>query len=580
MVRKRPRLSQTLGSFSFFVDEPENCDDISYTHISYEGDSTGLRHATHRIHLPPSPTHTRNRPEADDNVIWHDELTTDSSDPSEILPDPGNFGDLDVAYIEDLAQLELSDPKRRNRTAADEPLLTWLPFREQYLLQLLRREGRGRALISCPGCLTSAAFYRCTDCYDESLYCRTCIVDSHSRTPFHRIEHWTEEQFFTATSLKALGLRIQLGHDLGKTCLNPSKAKGDAFVILDTTGIHEVALDFCDCQTRQPATVQLLQRGLFPSTVTNPQTAATFHVLDTFQMLSMEGQVSAFEFYKAISRITDKTDLNPPRDRYPQFLRMSRQWRHLLQLKRSARGHQPDGAEGTKAGELAVLCPACPQPGMNLPAEIEEQSWLHSLFIGIDANFRLKRKNVSNDTLDPGLSRGWAYFVEDTAYQAHVASDETPVEKSSCVSHKAVNDADKRPAKGLLVNGVGTVECTRHDFKRPFIKSVDSKIPRIVASYDIACQWHINLWRRMDSMPTHLKYTGGASSVTTLVPKFHLPAHISACQAQFSFNYTPEVGRTDGRHRNGDGLSEPSSKPNKRDGTGIAPRTTGGPDGR
>lgn len=78
------------------------------------------------------------------------------------------------------------------------------------------------------------------------------------------------------------------------------------------------------------------------------------------------------------------------------------------------------------------------------------------------------------------------------------------------------------------------------------IKSVDSKIPRIVASYDIACQWHINLWRRMDSMPTHLKYTGGASSVTTLVPKFHLPAHISACQAQFSFNYTPEVGRTDG----------------------------------
>ncbi len=94
-------------------------------------------------------------------------------------------------------------------------------------------------------------------------------------------------------------------------------------------------------------------------------------------------------------------------------------------------------------------------------------SWLHALFIGIDANFRLKRKNVSNDTLDPGLSRGWAYFVEDTAYQAHVTSDETPVEKSSCVSHKAVNDADKRPAKGLLVNGVGTVECTRHDFKRP-----------------------------------------------------------------------------------------------------------------
>ncbi|KAF9487933.1 hypothetical protein BDN71DRAFT_1478250 [Pleurotus eryngii] len=405
------------------------------------------------------------------------------------------------------------------------------------------------------------------DCYDESLYCKQYMVDSHARTPFHRIEHWTEARFFARVSLKALGLRIQLGHDLGRTCLNPSRAKGDAFVIIDATGIHEVGLNFCDCQTKQPMTVQLLQRGLFPSTVTNPQTAATFHLLDLFQMLSMEGQVSAFEFYKSITRLTDKTQLDPPRDRYAQFLRMSREWRHLLQLKRSARGHHPDGAEGTQPGELAVLCPACPQPGINLPNEIDgHDSWWHALFIGIDANFRLKRKNVSNDILDPGLSRGWGYFVEDTAYQAHVTSDETPIEKSSCVSHKAVNDADKRPAKGLVVNGVGTVECTRHDFKRLLsvgdlrygeryvnmdyiffssIKTVASKIPRIIASYNIACQWHINLWRRMDSLPTHLQYTAAQDSITTLVPKFHLPAHISTCQSRFSFNYTLGVGRTD-----------------------------------
>lgn len=50
----------------------------------------------------------------------------------------------------------------------------------------------------------------------------------------------------------------------------------------------------------------------------------------------------------------------------------------------------------------------------------------------------------------------------------------------------------------------------------------------------------------MQSLPPHLQYSGTEESVTTLVPKFHLPAHISACQAQFSFNYTPGVGRTDG----------------------------------
>jgi hypothetical protein len=32
-----------------------------------------------------------------------------------------------------------------------------------------------------------------------------------------------------------------------------------------------------------------------------------------------------------------------------------------------------------------------------------------------------------------------------------------------------------------------------------------------------------------------------------LVPKFHLPAHIMACQTVFSFNFNRCVGRTDGK---------------------------------
>ncbi len=35
-------------------------------------------------------------------------------------------------------------------------------------------------------------------------------------------------------------------------------------------------------------------------------------------------------------------------------------------LKRAGRGHSQAGASGTSAGECAVLCPACPQPGKNL----------------------------------------------------------------------------------------------------------------------------------------------------------------------------------------------------------------------
>jgi len=48
-------------------------------------------------------------------------------------------------------------------------------------------------------------------------------------------------------------------------------------------------------------------------------------------------------------------------------MRMVRQWRHLKLLKRAGCGHDPAGVVNTKLGECALLCPACPQPGKNLP---------------------------------------------------------------------------------------------------------------------------------------------------------------------------------------------------------------------
>lgn len=66
----------------------------------------------------------------------------------------------------------------------------------------------------------------------------------------------------------------------------------------------------------------------------------------------------------------------------------------------------------------------------------------------------------------------------------------------------------------------------------------------IKISYDIACKWSINLHKRFRS--SHEDVDLSNFSVTSLVPKFHLPAHGSACQVRYSFNYTPGVGRTHG----------------------------------
>jgi hypothetical protein len=41
-------------------------------------------------------------------------------------------------------------------------------------------------------------------------------------------------------------------------------------------------------------------------------------------------------------------------------------------LKRSGRGHETEGVDGTKPGQCAVECPACPHPGQNMPLDWNE----------------------------------------------------------------------------------------------------------------------------------------------------------------------------------------------------------------
>ena len=91
--------------------------------------------------------------------------------------------------------------------------------------------------------------------------------------------------------------------------------------------------------------------------------------------------------------------------------------------------------------------------------------------MAIDANFRLKRKDVSTDEKDPGLNRGFSYFVEETEYKQHLAAFSNLVkeEDSTCSNHDAVKLAQIKGsgAKNTAATGVGTVECSRHDMKRP-----------------------------------------------------------------------------------------------------------------
>lgn len=68
---------------------------------------------------------------------------------------------------------------------------------------------------------------------------------------------------------------------------------------------------------------------------------------------------------------------------------------------------------------------------------------------------------------------------------------------------------------------------------------------RIAISYDISCQWFINLFIRMKHWPTELRLRPGLH-LRPLIPKFHEPAHKEEGHEQFSMNLAEGVGLTDG----------------------------------
>ena len=157
--------------------------------------------------------------------------------------------------------------------------------------------------------------------------------------------------------------------------------------MLHTNGLHYVAVDFCGCDNRISNRQQLLRSEWFPATVHQPQTCATFRLLEQFHVITLAGKLSAHEYYKAMEYLTDNMELNIPKvgvvpsdqssslilpfslkTRYKSFMRMICMFRHLKLMKRAGRGNLQGGLVTTGAGDLAPDCPACPVPGVNLPA--------------------------------------------------------------------------------------------------------------------------------------------------------------------------------------------------------------------
>jgi hypothetical protein len=138
--------------------------------------------------------------------------------------------------------------------------------------------------------------------------------------------------------------------------------------IVHHNGIHHMALISCTCHGREATHGDLMAAGLVPTSFKRYRTMFTHAVLDDFRLSNLECKASAYQYFQKLRRETSPMAPDSVPNLYHELRRMSRIWRWMKKLKWAGVPYRPEPLD-VKPGELANFCPACPQPGINLPAD-------------------------------------------------------------------------------------------------------------------------------------------------------------------------------------------------------------------
>jgi hypothetical protein len=225
----------------------------------------------------------------------------------------------------------------------------WLCHRAEYLDHILAREAPPEN-PACLSCSMAEGTWKCTTCFGNPIYCQKCCADVHQRQPFHRVERWMGTYFAPAWLIE-IGVKLHLGHG-GLKCHSTghservntvnsienietdddtdteADAETDAeftnltfqafpnipnvtdnscesvLVVVDSSGIHRLAVRWCQCSAAARPDCQLLDIGLYPATSKKPRTAFTFQVLDEFLIDNLECKTACQTFHSKLLRLT------------------------------------------------------------------------------------------------------------------------------------------------------------------------------------------------------------------------------------------------------------------------------------
>lgn len=156
--------------------------------------------------------------------------------------------------------------------------------------------------------------------------------------------------------------------------------------VVHTNGIHVISMLSCDCHGSDDLASDLLASRLLPTSFERIRTIFSAQLLDYFRLSNLETKASAYHFYHLLQRLTTPMDPGSVVNLYREFRRMSRIWRWMKRLKWAGYGTTNKKSSEVSPGELSVFCPACPQPGINIPDNWKEDK---ARYVIIESNPRL-----------------------------------------------------------------------------------------------------------------------------------------------------------------------------------------------
>ncbi|GBE82431.1 hypothetical protein SCP_0408150 [Sparassis crispa] len=303
--------------------------------------------------------------------------------------------------------------------------------------------------------------------------------------------------------------------------------------------------------------------GLYPGTVKDPHTAFTFAVLDDFLLENKECKTVALNYYSKLKWVTSNA--------FPGTVPISVHMHSHGPTIHASSSPGPlsfshDALCPVEKGGLAIFCPACPQPGLNLPFDWQANpvQWKFKRSFVMDGNFSAEHMKMKHPEEDVALSDGQAFMVSQEDYKAHLAVAMESHQHSTCHEHRAVNQANVDRAN-LDATGIRATACARHGFFVPHTVVDFQKgerqmnmdyslsnalltltgITLVLVMYDIMCQYGVHVRKRFCHsaylrMPFELKVDQGISL-------FHVHGHQDCCFQRFSPNFIVGAGMVDGK---------------------------------